>query len=305
MHVDVIGMGALGLIYGARLQERTDTAVTFMVRNPRPATESVRLSRADGDRGTLTATVASHSPPVDARADVALVTVPTPSLTDEFLQTLERANKPCVFLTPLFPSDRERAHAVLGKRLVVGMPSAISRTTADGTIRYFLPAVAETLIAPEPHHAAVLSELVERLRQAGFNTRFEADVAKVNAATTMAFLPVALAVDAAGGIDALLDDGDATERMLEAVREAVDVAAHLGPMAEWLRKMTRWAGKRTLSIGVRLARKLSPEAVDFFESHFGSKMHEQNVRMGKEAVALGEKFGVSVEAIRAIVQELG
>ena len=74
MHVAIIGMGALGRVYGVRLALRAACSVTFVVRTGHAAVP-LSLTRIDGDH----ASEALSSPTLDTRvpadADVVLVCV--------------------------------------------------------------------------------------------------------------------------------------------------------------------------------------------------------------------------------------
>ena len=89
---------------------------------------------------------------------------------------------------------------------MAAMPNVVAYAKEDGTTRYWLPRAATTLIEEARPADATLTALCEALDAAGISARQEMGVHETNPATTIAFIPLVMGLDAAGGIDALLGD---------------------------------------------------------------------------------------------------
>jgi 2-dehydropantoate 2-reductase len=130
--------------------------------------------------------------------------------------------------------------------------------------------------------------------------RFEMGVHESNPATTVTFAPLALALDVAGSIDALLDDHALVQLAVDAAHEGAELASKIGRVATWANLLSKFVGKATLKIGVGLARHASPEGVHFVEEHFGRKLHAQNVRMAEAMASLARAKGTPHAALDAL-----
>src|SRR5580700_9239847 len=204
MRVAIVGAGALGSVYGARLRRFAACEVSVVARAP-ALPSIVRLERVeDGDvlRWDLPARVTS----APADADVILAFVRYEQLAS-LPERLGGSSAPVVVMTPMLPVDHAQLSAALPGRVVTGMPSVVSYVNDAGAVRYWLPAVATTFVEERPGAAAGAEvELVKRLARAEIAAKLAPDVLTRNVATTVSFIPLAMALDAAGSIEALLDD---------------------------------------------------------------------------------------------------
>ena len=84
MHVAIIGMGALGRVYGARLVAYAGASVTFVVRPARAAAPAapVQITRIDGDGAKNELASPALDITVPAHADIVLVCVRVEQLDD-------------------------------------------------------------------------------------------------------------------------------------------------------------------------------------------------------------------------------
>ncbi|MFO0671034.1 MAG: 2-dehydropantoate 2-reductase N-terminal domain-containing protein [Polyangiaceae bacterium] len=306
MHVAVVGAGALGSVYGARIATRArDVRVSFVVR-PSRVTDArpIVLERVDHpqDRITLSAPVRVAAVPGDA--DVVLLAVSVNDLDDALLAALRASEAAIVVLTPLLPDDFERMSRTFEKRLLPAMPSVAGYTNDAGVVRYWLPKVATTLIEePRPLVAAV-DTLVRAMHEAGIPTRFQIGTFGINAATTVTFLPLAFALDVAGSASALLGDRALLALALDGAREGRELGRMLGTPAPWAEMLTSFVGPTMLKIGVGLAERRSKEAVRYVEMHFGTKMHAQNVVMAEAIATLARTRGLPATALESLARRL-
>jgi hypothetical protein len=299
MHVAIVGMGALGRVYGVRLALRAGTGITFVVR-PGRSPEPLRLQRIDGDGRAEELRTPLVETRIPKQTDVVLVCVRAEQL-DEPLDALLAAapDIPIIMLTPLLPHDFERLTRVHGLRVRAGMPGVVAYLK-EGICRYWLPKVAPTLIDAAPPVPHVVEELARALSSAGFAGRLDLGVHETNPATTISFIPLAMGVDAAGGIDALLRDRALLKTTLDAVAEGLALATRIGKTPGWIDMLARFAGPMSLKIGIGLARSRAPEALAYVEEHFGRKLHAQNCAMARSIVALAEEKGMGAAALRAL-----
>jgi 2-dehydropantoate 2-reductase len=304
MHVAIIGMGALGRVYGVRLAAHAACAVTFVVRPGR--TEScLCIRRIDGDAASDVLESPKLSCAIPSDADVVLVCVRAEQLDaglDAMLLAAPEA--PVLTLTPVLPPDFERLTRTHGERIRAGMPGVAGYVTPAGECRYWLPRVAPTMfdsLAPVPR---AVDDLVTALRQAGFGARLEPDVRTTNPATTISFIPLAMGMDAAGGIAAVVADRRLLRITLGAAAEGRALAAKVGRTPKWIDLLARFAGPISLRVGVSLARKRVPEVLAYVEEHFGRKLHAQNVAMAKGIIAMADATGSRSEALRALLDAL-
>jgi Ketopantoate reductase PanE/ApbA len=303
MHVAIVGMGALGRVYGVRLALRAGTGVTFVVR-PGRGPVPLRIQRIDGDALAEELRTPSVETRIPKQTDVVLVCVRAEQLDDSLDALMAAApDIPIVMLTPLLPHDFERLTRVHGPRVRAGMPGVVAYMKGD-ICRYWLPKVAPTLIdaaKPVPHAA---EELARALSSAGFAGRLELGVHETNPATTVSFIPLAMGIDAAGGIDALLGDRALLKTTLDAVSEGLALAGRIGRTPAWIDMLARFAGPMSLKIGIGLAKSRAPEALAYVEEHFGRKLHAQNVAMARSIVALADEKGTGAVALRALLGRL-
>jgi len=129
-------------------------------------------------------------------------------------------------------------------------------------------------------------------------------VRETNPATTVAFIPLAMALDVAGGSDALLADKALLELALDAAREGLSLSRQIGKAAAWAGLLTKFVGPRMLRIGLALARSSSPEAVAYVEEHFGHKLHAQNVAMAEAMTQLAWEKQTPHDALDRLLARL-
>lgn len=300
MRVAIVGAGALGCVYGARLARFGGCAVTVVARSERAGTVE-RLERVDDgealawDTGAVRASVPSDT-------DVVLVLV----RYDQLLSVPERlvgSSAPVVVMTPMLPRDHARLGERLGDRLLAAMPSVVAYRNDANAVRYWLPRVATTRIeqgAPPRAEA----ELVARLARADIQAQLDAGVLSRNVATTVSFLPLALALDAAGGVDALLADAQLLELAFDAAAEGRALGKKVGKAEAWAGSLLRFVGPRTARLGIGMARSRAPEALAYVEHHFGRKLHAQNVAMAEAMLELAQELRVTWDALASLLVRL-
>jgi hypothetical protein len=193
--------------------------------------------------------------------------------------------------------------AALPGRVVTGMPSVVSYVNDAGATRYWLPRSATTYVEPRGEAGAEV-ELVGRMTRAGVRARLERDVLARNVATTVSFIPLAMALDAAGSLDALLADRALVDLAFAAAREGAELGRTVGKAEAWASTLLRFAGPRTLRIGIGLARSRSPEALAYAEQHFGRKLHAQNVAMAAQMVDLAREKGMPAAKMAELLARL-
>jgi len=304
LHVAIVGMGALGRVYGVRLARRAACEVTFVVRTARPSAP-VHLQRIDGDGAADSLDAPTVAVSIPDAADVILVCVRAEQLDPALDRLLEaEPDVPVVVLTPMLPPDLDRMVRVHGARLRAAMPGVVSYFTPDGGCRYWLPRVAPTLVDAEEPVPASVHDLVRALATAGFGGRLEPRVHETNPATTISFIPLAMGVDAAGGVEALLGDSALLRLTLDAVGEGLALAARVGHTPTWIDLLARFAGPLSLRIGVGIVRSRAPEALTYVEEHFGRKLHAQNVAMARTIVGMAGDKGVPAVALGRLLERL-
>jgi 2-dehydropantoate 2-reductase len=302
MRVAIVGAGALGSVYGSRLATYAGCDVSVVARAPcPPGTE--RLERVE-DGEVLRWAVPARLTAAPLDADVILAFVRYEQL-DSLRARVTGSAAPVVVMTPMMPQDHASLAAALPGRIVTGMPSVVSYRNEAGAIRYWLPKMATTFVdegnAPSD---GVLAELVKRLTRADIGAKLAPDVLARNVATTVSFIPLAMALDVAGSIDAVLHDGDLLSLALRAADEGRDLGKTVGKAEAWASMLLRFVGPMTLKVGVGLARSRAPEAVAYVEQHFGRKLHAQNVAMARRIVELAVQKGTSHEALATLLQRL-
>lgn len=305
MHVAIVGQGALGSVYGARLALGSGGAVdvSFVVRPARSGeTTPIVIERVD-DGSKLRLEAPRRTTTIPSKADVILLCVSVQDLSS-LVPLLGSSQAPIVALTPLLPSDRSALDEAFGSRVFSGMPSIAAYQNADGVVRYWLPRVATTLIEePQPMIPAV-DALVRALVAAGVPSRLQGDTFAINAATTATFLPIAFALDVAGSAEALLADRELSKLAIAGAREGQALGRRLGKPAPWAELLAHFVGPTMLKIGVALAKRRSPEAVRYVETHFGTKMHAQNIVMAQELASLARERALPHDALDALAERV-
>jgi 2-dehydropantoate 2-reductase len=300
VHVCIVGAGALGSVYGARLARFAGCEVSVVARSPAPATRE-RLERVE-DGEVLEWDVPPRVTEAPPLADVLLAFV-----RYEQLSTLParvgRSQAPVVVMTPMMPQDHAELAAALPGRLVTGMPSVVSYRNDAGAIRYWLPRLATTFVDAREKPGAE-AELVTRLDRAEIRAKLAPQVLERNVATTVSFIPIAMALDVAGSSEALLADDALLSLALDAAAEGRELGKRVGKAEAWASMLLRFVGPRTLKMGVGLARSRAPEAVLYAEEHFGRKLHAQNVAMAGRMIELARDKGVAAPALGELYAKL-
>jgi ketopantoate reductase len=304
--VAIVGAGALGRVYGVRLALRARSEVTLVVREERAGEEGpLRITRVDGDRAEDVWERPVVSTTLPDRTDAVVVTVRADQLDDALSRLLEKSGgAPIVVFTPMLPADYARLRDRHGERVLGAMAGVAAYRDAQGACRYWLPQLAPTLVdEPRPPSAAVTA-WVNALERAGFVARLQPGVPETNAATAVTFVPLAMGIDAAGGVDALLADRPLFDLALAAVREGIDLSLQIGSAAPWVASLTKFAGPMRLRMGAMIGKKRYPEAFAYVEDRFGRKLHAQNVAMGRGIAFLAGTRGAPHAAILALLDRL-
>jgi ketopantoate reductase len=306
MHAAVIGAGALGRVYGARLAMRGGVGVTFVVRAARVATGGAMvLERVDDRDDVLVLQAPEYAAEVPAHADIVIVCVRGDQLDDALAALLQRGPEvPAVMMTPMMPADYERIRRALGERIVAAMPGVVAYVRQDDVVRYWLPRMAPTLLDEAGTVPEATTELALALTRAGIRSRMEMGVHESNPATTITFAPLTMALDVGGSVEGLLEDAELTKLGLRAAAEGAELARHVGAVASWASMLTRFLNRTTLRLGVALARHQAKEALFYVDEHFGRKLHAQNVSMANAIVALAAEKGAKHEALTALRDRL-
>lgn len=305
MHLAIVGAGALARVYGARLSLRARADVTLVVRPGRCEDQRpLRIERIDGDREVDTWTDPRLASVIPEGTDVVLVTVRGDQLDASLDALLDTTGALIVILTPMMPDDSSRLTARYGTRLRAAMVGVVAYVNDAGSCRYWLPRSATTLIDSTSGFSPALRELASALDAAGIETRLEPHVGDSNLATTVAIVPAAMGIDAAGTLDALLGDRELLDLTLGAIKEGLTLGGRIGQGASWLGVLKPFIGPRMLRIGLSLGRKSSPEAFAYVEKHFGRKLHAQNVRMGEAVIELAKIRGTPHASIIGLLERL-
>jgi ketopantoate reductase len=303
VHVAVLGAGALGRVYGVRLATLGGVDVDFVVRGRDAHVGGVAIERVGGER--LTLETPSFTPDVPAHADVVLVCVRADQLDPDLLSKLQRGPAvPVVVLTPMLPHTHARVEAALPGRVVTAATSVTGYTNAAGVTRHWISRSTKTLLdearPPEP----VVLALLAALAAAGIEGRVELGAHEASAATVIAVLPLMMAIDAAGSIDALLEEAPTLSLLFGAIKEARALAARFGKLPGWALAVERFLGPLTLRVGLALGRRRSTEIISFVEEKFGRRARAQNVVLAAEVLALADEKGMPSASVRALAERL-
>ncbi|MBK9260894.1 MAG: oxidoreductase [Polyangiaceae bacterium] len=311
MHVIVLGAGALGRIYGARLAA-AGVAVSFLVRKSRlDETYSFVVEQVNGEKRRNVVERPNRIATIPNDATLVLLTVRFDQIdrirhdpNDELANLLRAAPAaPVVVLSPALAPQLEALKNVVGRRVVSAMPGVfgyIDDVDDRGVVRYWATGIAPTLFddeaSGEVHSLSrdALEVLARRLTNDGLPTRFERDVASLNAASTTAFFPLIAAIDAGHGVDGVLGDKELLDTAISAAKECETLGKKIGKVAPWAQLLTRFIGPYTIKPGVALARRVAPETVRFVERHFGRKLHAQHLAMGDTIREIGREHGIDM-----------
>jgi hypothetical protein len=296
MRVAVVGAGALGWAYGARIAKLAGCQVTLVGARAAPA-RLVRLERV----GTMDVLEWTSDVGVDVpEVDLLLSCVRYEHL-ERMAERVAGVSAPVVILTPMMPNDFARLSARLGAgRLLAAMPSLVAYWSDPDTIRYWIPRAATTRIEGRTP-LGVEAELVASLQRAGIASKLDRHVLERNVATTVSFLPLAIGIDIANGAGPMLRDGPLLALALEAAVEGRELGSNVGTLESWASMMTRFMSPFTLKMGVGIVRSRAPEVLQYVDEHFGRKLHVQNVAMAQAMVQLAREKGVKRSALEKLV----
>jgi 2-dehydropantoate 2-reductase len=303
VHVAIVGAGALGQVFGVRLASRGGAEVTFVVRSDRRA-RAMRIERIDAGQEQDTLESPRFATAIPSGADVVLVAVREEQLDASIDVLLDASSALVVVLTPMMPKDSQRLLARHGTRLRPAMVGVVAYLNDEGSCRYWLPRSAPTRIDSTSGFTPALRELAGCLGTAGIDTRLEPHVNESNLATTVAIVPAAMGIDAAGSIDALLEDRALRDLVIAAIKEGLALSGRIGKGASWLALLTPFIGKTMLKVGVSLGKSRSPEAFTYVQEHFGRKLHAQNLTMGRAVIELAKSKGTPSAALEELLARL-
>ncbi len=311
MHVIVLGAGALGRIYGARLAA-AGVAVSFLVRKSRlDESFSFVTEQVNGEKRRDVIERPKRIDTIPKDATLVLLTVRFDQIDhirrdpeDELAHLLRTGPAvPIIVMSPMLQPQLEALKGVVGRRVVSAMPGVagyVDDVDDRGVVRYWATGIAPTLLddeaSGETHSLSrdALEVFARRLTNDGLPTRFERDVASLNAASTTAFFPLIAAIDAGHGVDGILADKALLETALLAAKECEALAKKIGKVASWAHLLMRFVGPYTIKPGISLARRVVPETVRFVERHFGRKLHAQNLAMGETIRETGREHGADM-----------
>ena len=306
VRIAVVGVGALGSVYGARLAHGAQ--VVFVVRDLDRAPRLIHIDRVNG--------AAPHGDSLDAPAaalnvpegtDAVLVTVRVDQLDDALLDKLARETKQdalVVVLAPLLPHRYQAARQKLGERLVAAMPGVIAyepdaeATPHERRVRYWTPKSSPTLLDERPG----VQTLVQLMNQVGLPAASSSSVTAINPATTIAFFPILTGIAAAGGsIDGMMNNDQIMKLGFAAAKETRALAKTIGDLPSWASLFFKFASPFTARAGIKLGKSRAPEAFVYLEKHFGKKLVAQNTAIFAEIARLAEERRVSIDNLRRLV----
>lgn len=301
MHVAVFGAGALGSVYGVRLATRARVDVTWIVREAKVSSrDPIVIERVrGGERASIEAPARASAVPADA--DVVLLAVGTEDL-DAIRGPLSGSSAPLVILTPMFPRDWDHMRAAFGRRAIAAMPNVVSYARKpDGVVRYWLPP-APTRIDDTRDDA--VRELARHLDEAGLRAHLELGVHEKNPATTIAYIPIAMALAVAGSAAALADDDALLSLTTRACREGVTLSRRIGSAEPWAVLSPALAAPWALRTWLRALGRVSPEALFYAEEHFARKLRVQHRVMIREMIDLARDKRVGHAAFEELAARL-
>lgn len=304
MHVAVIGAGALGKIYGVHLAsvgERT----SFVVRPSRLRDDApFVIERLNGDRRRRQINGPLRVEKVPLDADCVLLAVRADQLDSVKPLLVAGPAVPVLSVTPLLPLSLERVSGWVDGRCFAALPTVAASESADHVVRYWSFRTAPTLIERDGRSGtSLLARLTDAFLRSGLPARLAPDVPRRNAATTIAFFPISVAVSRSGGIAALLEDEARVALAARAARETLKLAREIGPIEPPAALAGRLLTPRSLGATLRLSSWLLPQATHFVDSHFGTKLSEQHRVLGQEILELGRRRSLPLEGLAELLGE--
>jgi ketopantoate reductase len=301
VHVAVFGAGALGSVYGVRLATRARATVSWIVRPSKvPLRDPIIIESVKNDERE-TIDLPDRVADIPGDADVVLLAVGTDDL-DAIRPVLETRDVPIVVLTPMLPKDWDRMRATFGARILAAMPNVIAYArkaddTHDAVVRYWLPPAPTRIDEPRRTGDIAVRELARRLDEAGLKAHLELGVHEKNPATTVAWIPIAMAFAIAGSADALAKDDSLMSLTTRACREGASLGKRIGNMEPWAAFSPVVAAPWALRTWLGLLPRISPEALFYAEEHFARKLRGQHRAMIQEMIDLAKDKGVEHQAL--------
>lgn len=301
MHVVIVGAGALGRTYGVHLASAGVT-VSFLVRPKRMAEQvAYVVEPLSGRRPALTLPEPRRVVRIPDDASVVLLAVRREHMDASLQSVLSDAPAvPLIALTPLLPESEARLAGLIQGPCLVALPTVAARSDALRT-QFFVPPFAKTLIESELGQPEIVQQLIDALNRSGLPCAWSRGVRRRNPATTVAFYPLTLGLSVAGSMDRFTRDGELCALTLAALREALDLAARIGPVTLPLRLALRWTNATILRIAVRAARLVAPAVTALLEEHFATKLARQHRVLGEEIVELGRQHGTGMPALASLL----
>lgn len=301
MHAVIIGAGALGRTYGVHLASAGAT-VSFLVRPERMTERSAYVVEPLSGRG---AAIELAQPQrvvrVPGDASVLLLAVRREQMHESLQGLLQDAPAvPVVALTPLLPESEARLAGLIQGPCLVALPTVAARNDGDRT-RFFIPPFAKTLIESELGQPEVVQQLIDTLNGAKLPCAWSRGVRRRNPATTIAFYPLTLGLSLAGSMDRFTRDSELCPLTRTAVREALALAARIGPVTPPLRLALRFANATALRLATRAARLLAPAVTQLLEEHFAVKLVAQHRVLGEEILELARQHGTHMPALTSLL----
>lgn len=224
MEITVLGAGAMGTLYAARLA-LAGHRVTVVARGARRvAIEAEGLRIRPRRAGSAVTARVEVAPSLSAAgpSDVVLVMVRRQDV-DALLPELVARGGDVVTMVNVASGFRAW-RAELGARLFVGFPGATGRFEADGTLAYELaPRLLQPTVLGEPEGPPTerVRRLARALREAGFPVQLRDDMEAWQRTHAAWMAPFMLTAAAARGDAAAFASAASVRRWIDAMREAL------------------------------------------------------------------------------------
>jgi 2-dehydropantoate 2-reductase len=298
VRVAVIGAGALGRTYGVALAQG-GADVAFVVQDPRRHAGPIRTQELPNG---LVREIAVPRVTVELPdADVALLCVRAEQIASVMRGVLSDSPVPIVSLTPLLPRSLAAIAAVSQAGVAPAMPS-VAAEPRGAVIAYFRLPLTPTRIDREGCSSPALILLADALTRGGIPARIEANASARNAATTVAFFPLGVALSLAGSARRLAHDVPLLNLMQASCRECGVVARRIGPVEPGVALLVRLLAPGAVAAITAVASWASPRALGFLEDHFGSKLSAQHGVLGDEIIALGRDHQLAMTALETLLE---
>jgi 2-dehydropantoate 2-reductase len=199
LKVLVIGAGVIGSVYAGHLAI-AGHEVTLMARSGRLSDlrrVGLRLRRSGGSEATPTVTVVDEVPATPL--DLVIVAV----RRDQALPATAQAARGASGIAMLFGNfagmTDELSAALGSERVIAGFPGVGGRIEGDGSITYLLIKQQATVVGTVGAADEKAEAVAKSLREAGFPTTTERDIAGWLGSHAALVVPMAAAIMAAGG----------------------------------------------------------------------------------------------------------